>query len=77
MVLRDPTPSALFLGFGDSTLNFELRVFIEQFTGRMALLHDLNTEINRRFNELGISIAFPQLDVHVKEFPPVAQDKNQ
>ena len=77
MVLREPAPTALFLGFGDSTLNFELRVFIDQFTRRMVLLHDLNTEINRRFNELGISIAFPQLDVYLKEMPPTAQGNNQ
>lgn len=74
-VMREPAPTALFLGFGDSTLNFELRVFIDQFTRRMILLHDLNTEIDKRFNALGISIAFPQLDVHVKELPAVRPDK--
>ncbi|NPU95049.1 MAG: mechanosensitive ion channel [Gammaproteobacteria bacterium] len=69
MVMRDPAPTAMFLGFGDNALNFELRVFIAQFNMRGVLLHDLNTSIYRRFAELGIEIAFPQLDVHIKDVP--------
>lgn len=76
MVKSDPMPTALFLSFGESDLQFELRVFIEQFNMRSVLLHELNTEINRRFNELKIEIAFPQLDLHVKDLPASFQGKN-
>lgn len=76
MVKKDPAPTALFLSFGESDLQFELRVFIEQFNMRSVLLHALNSEINRRFNELGIEIAFPQLDLHVKDLPASFQGKN-
>lgn len=72
-VLKDPAPTAFFLGFGDSTLNFELRVFIGIFNQRMVLLHELNSEIDKRFRQLGIEIAFPQLDLHVKEVPAPRQ----
>lgn len=64
-VMRDPEPSALFLEFGASSLNFELRVYVAQISDRMALIHDLHIEINRRFAEEKINIAFPQLDVHL------------
>ncbi|CAE6486417.1 Potassium efflux system protein [Nitrosomonas nitrosa] len=63
-VLRDPEPSALFLEFGASSLNFELRVHVAQISDRMELIHDLHMEIHRRFAEEKIDIAFPQLDVH-------------
>ena len=42
----------------------------------MVLLHELNTEINRRFNELNIEIAFPQMDLHIKDVPVSLQPRN-
>jgi len=65
LVLRDPEPSALFLEFGSSSLNFELRVFAGQLSDRLKLTHELHLLIDRRFTEAGITIAFPQLDVHL------------
>ncbi len=76
IVLRDPAPSAFFLGFGASSLDFELRVFVAIFGSRLVLLHDLNTAIAKRFAELGIEIAFPQLDLHVKELPRGFREEN-
>lgn len=69
-VLAEPPPTALFLSFDDHVLRFELRVFVDQFRQRMVLMHELNSEIYRRFNALGIRLAFPQLDLHVKDLPP-------
>jgi potassium efflux system protein len=66
LTLTDPEPTAFFTDFGDSALNFELRVFIanaEQF--RLAK-HELNMAVDAAFREAGIVIAFPQLDLHVK-----------
>jgi potassium-dependent mechanosensitive channel len=69
-VLDDPPPVAVFDQFGDSTLDFDLRVFapIEQF---LTLRHDLNTAIDRAFREAGIEIAFPQRDLHIRSIEPV------
>lgn len=72
-VVSQPAPSAFFVSFGDSALNFELRVFITQFNLRGVLNHELNMAIHQRFSELGIVIAFPQLDVHITELPPGSQ----
>ncbi|WP_290583992.1 mechanosensitive ion channel domain-containing protein [Ketobacter sp.] len=69
IVLKEPAPSAFFLGFGASSLDFELRGFVANFSKRLVLIHELHTAIDKRFRTLGIEIAFPQLDLHVKHLP--------
>ncbi len=66
-VLTHPEPQALFIGFGDSALNFELRAWISEFmdsTGEVQ--SQLNAAINEKFREAGIEIPFPQTDLHVR-----------
>jgi small-conductance mechanosensitive channel len=63
-------PKALFMRFGDSALEFELRCFIRQIDRIFDITHDLNVAIDRAFREAGITIPFPQRDVHVKSYPP-------
>lgn len=65
LVLRDPEPTALLLEFGQSSLNYELRVFTGLVSDRLKLMHELHVLINQRFAKEGITIAFPQLDVHL------------
>jgi len=65
-VLRMPAPQILFLSFGESSLDFELRVWISDIDERIQLRSDLHQEIDRRFREAGIVIAFPQRDLHVR-----------
>jgi len=61
-----PAPKALFLSFGESTLDFELRVFFRDFDHRIDVRSELHQEIDRRFREAKIEIAFPQRDVHLR-----------
>ena len=70
-VLREPEPEVLFRGFGDSALDFELRVFSPDVEHRLRILHELHMAIDRAFREEGIEIAFPQRDVHVRTVPQV------
>jgi len=72
-VLVDPAPRALFLGFGDSTLNFELRVCLDHFDYFMIAKTNLNKRILKRFRELGIEIAFPQRDLNIRAIGPLAE----
>lgn len=65
-VLRMPTPVVLFLDFGDSALNFELRFFIRQADYMLAIGSEMRFAIIAAFREAGISIPYPQRDVHVK-----------
>jgi potassium efflux system protein len=68
-VMADPRPRVLFLGFGDSTLNFELRVFSPDVDHTLSIRHDLHVAIDRAFRAAGIEIAFPQRDVHIRSVP--------
>ncbi len=71
-VMDDPAPSAIFNGFGDSTLNLSLRVFLPTRDVWAALMNQLHTRIDEEFAKDGIEIAFPQLDVHVRDTPTSA-----
>ncbi len=62
-------PKVLFRGFGDSSLDFELRVFLKEINGRLTVISDLNFAIDKAFREANIEIPFPQRDVHVKNLP--------
>lgn len=64
-VLLDPEPSVLFIEFGDSSLNFELRVWIPDPMERRQIISDLNYAIDKAFRENNITIPFPQRDVHL------------
>lgn len=64
-VLENPAPQALFLGFGDSSLNFELRVFLRNFDDRVPVRHMVHMDINRVLAKAGISIPFPQRDLNI------------
>ncbi len=63
-----PAPNVLFLRFGDSSLDFELRCHIDQIDYRLQVVSDLNFAIDKAFREHGIEIPFPQRDVHVRDW---------
>ncbi len=62
-------PRVLFRAFGDSSLNFELRVFLKEISGRLSVISDLNFAIDKAFREANIEIPFPQRDIHVHTLP--------
>ncbi|MGB5748541.1 MAG: mechanosensitive ion channel domain-containing protein [Desulfobacterales bacterium] len=71
MVLQDPKPTAYFLGFGDNSLNFQLRLFINNIDHRLPVQHELHKAVDREFRKAGIVIAFPQRDVHFDSDQPL------
>ncbi len=72
-VLKDPPSRVWFMAFGASSLDFELRVFVDSIQDRLRVLSDLNGRIAELFEEEGIEIAFPQLDLHVRDVPQQLQ----
>lgn len=71
-VLREPAPAAVFMAISASTLDFELRCFVREIGDRLRAMDDLHTAIISRFGAMGIEIAFPQLDLHVRQLPAQA-----
>ncbi len=72
-VLRDPEPFVLFKDFGDNALAFDARFWIEMRTmiSRLRIESDVRHRIDELFREAGITIAFPQRDVHLDSLSPV------
>jgi potassium efflux system protein len=64
-VLDRPPPRVRFLEFGNSTLNFSLRIWIRGWEDRYAD-SEVRYHINRIFRENRIEISFPQLDLHLR-----------
>lgn len=65
-VLEEPAPAVLFIGFGDSSLDFELRAWVGSIEVRPPTFSDLHAAIDRGFRDSGITIPFPQRDLHLK-----------
>jgi small-conductance mechanosensitive channel len=66
-VLKKPVPDVLFDEFGDSSLNFNLRVWTDTYTTTPGILKSrLYFEIFKKFKEQNIEIPFPQRDLHIK-----------
>ena len=65
-VAKRPEPQVLFLSFGESSLEFELRVWVSDIDQRLNVRSQIHQEIDRRFREANIEIAFPQRDLHLR-----------
>jgi potassium-dependent mechanosensitive channel len=65
-VLKEPPPEALFVGFGDSSLDFELRVWVTNIRRRLQVRSNVLTEVERRLTDADIEIPFPQRDLHLR-----------
>jgi len=65
-VLRAPAPIALFTGFGDSALNFELRYWTTDVGNILQLRSDVTTAVNNALAAAGIEVPFPQRDLHLR-----------
>ena len=70
-VLKEPSPRVVFWAFGDSALEFQLRVWTTRMLHRRGVFFgQLNLAIYEKFQEHGIRIPFPQRDLHFKTAPP-------
>jgi small-conductance mechanosensitive channel len=66
-VQKNPEPRINVTGFGDSSVNLELRVWInDPQQGRGSVISDVLLVIWDKFHEHGIQIPFPQRDLHLK-----------
>jgi potassium efflux system protein len=67
-VLKYPKADVLFIDHADSALIFRLRLWVH-VDHYWSVPHEVRREIDRRFRELGIEIAFPQRDLHLRTIP--------
>jgi small-conductance mechanosensitive channel len=73
LVEKSPAPQVLFVNFGPSSLDFELRFWLNVITANSSqVASDLRQMIASTFAENGLMIAFPQQDVHLDAIRPLA-----
>jgi small-conductance mechanosensitive channel len=68
-ILKRPPPEVWFQDFGASSLDFDLLFWIDDQASRFRIASDLRFAIDKAFRKHGIEIAFPQLDLHVRDLP--------
>jgi potassium efflux system protein len=71
MIVNDPEPLITFDEFGDNSLLIRVRFFLDQLDTRLVTCSELRLDINRRLNEAGIVVAFPQRDIHLDTSEPL------
>jgi hypothetical protein len=71
-VLGDPRPRVQFVGFGESSLDFELLVWTRDPRDQNRLKSDLHFRVEALFRRRGIQIPFPQRDLHLRS-PEIEQ----
>jgi small-conductance mechanosensitive channel len=64
-VIADPEPRAYFTDFGDSSLDFKLRVWVEDFNDGYSTRSDIAVAVQEALDEAGIGVPFPQRDLHL------------
>jgi small-conductance mechanosensitive channel len=70
-VVHDPEPVVLFRGFGDSSLDFEIRAFTEG--DWLVVMSDLALATSEALEAAGIAIPFPQRDLHLRNLPELRE----
>ncbi len=70
-VLTNPEPTVVFDAFGDNSLNFILRCFVDDLDQLIITRSSLHELINSKFAEAGIEISFPQRDIHLDTSSPL------
>lgn len=65
-ILKDPEPFIAVAGLADSSVNFTVRVWVEA-QNYWPVFFDTNEKVYNEFNKAGISIPFPQMDVHIQK----------
>lgn len=68
-VMKNPAPNGLLVGFGDSSIDFELRVWTDEYADWARIRSELALAIHEAVAEKGWEFPFPQQEVRLLNFP--------
>lgn len=73
LVLKQPEPFCWFSDFGDNSLIFDLHfwILVRTLAERRVIESDIRHRIDSLFREAGVTIAFPQRDIHLGQIKPL------
>ena len=66
-VEQNPAPRPRFLGFGDSTLDFQLLFWISDFDNSFGMGTEITIELFKKLKERGIEIPYPKQDITITQ----------
>lgn len=66
-ILSYPAPQVVFMDFGASSLDFELRYFLRDIGDVMVVASSIRFELVQRFRDEGVEIPFPQRDLNLRD----------
>lgn len=76
-ILSSPPCVCLFTGFGDSTINFEIRAWTDQFSNWYQIRSELGVAVYNAVRGAGMSFPFPQREVHLIRDPELQTGSGQ
>ncbi len=72
--MKEPGPDLFFIGFGDSSMNFELSIWTSEMTfSPRRFRSELYFAIEKKLRDNSIEIPFPQRDIHVRSGLPASE----
>ena len=69
LILKKPEPVVFFVGFGASSLDFDLAISVNDPSNAQRVVSDLYFMIWNEFNKHGVEIPFPQQELHLRDVP--------
>ncbi|MEQ8391610.1 MAG: DUF3772 domain-containing protein [Thalassospira sp.] len=66
-ILSYPAPQVVFMDFGASSLDFELRYFLRDIADVLAVASSIRFELVQRFRDDGVEVPFPQRDLNLRD----------
>jgi small-conductance mechanosensitive channel len=69
-VMREPSPKVVVKSFGNSAVNLEARIWIDNPRLRMDTISHITDRVKEAFQEEGIEIPFPKRDIYIKKSEP-------
>jgi small-conductance mechanosensitive channel len=72
-IVASPEPAAFFSGFGDSSLDFVVYVWLERVDKLLTIRSNLALAVHNALRDAGIEIPFPQRDLHLRSVDPAVE----
>src|SRR4029453_4583704 len=70
LAAKNPTPQTLMIDFGADSLNFEVRIWTDEYEQWVQIKSDVAVAITDALAEAKIAIPFPQRDLHLQSIDP-------
>jgi small-conductance mechanosensitive channel len=68
--ISDHDPVLRYQEFGDSSINFNVRMFVSEFRDKFTIIHEFIKALHKRYDAEGIEIPFPIRTIYTKDAAP-------